>query len=308
MPNIQFQISDEFRQRIVGVFGELGLDWLARLPEIVAECAEQWELTVGPPFTLSYNYVAPAIRLDGTPVVLKVRCPHPETFPELAASRAFAGEGICAALEQDEERNASLLERALPGVPLAALVAEDDERATAIAIDLMQRLWRPAPADHQFPTVADWAVGLARHRERFGGGTGPLPARIFEEAEDAFRWLLATTTEPLLLHGDLHHDNILSATRQPWLIIDPKGIVGDPGYDLGAFLYNPMPGLLDLPNPGQIIARRVDQLADGLGMQRARVRGWGIAQAVLSACWSIEGNEDWRHTITCGEYLSALVP
>jgi streptomycin 6-kinase len=67
-----------------------------------------------------------------------------------------------------------------------------------------------------------------------------------------------------------------------------------------------MPGLLELPNPGRTITRRVDQLAEGLGMERARVRGWGIAQAVLSACWSIEGNEDWRHTIAVGEYLAAL--
>ncbi|HEX5164475.1 MAG TPA: aminoglycoside phosphotransferase family protein [Thermomicrobiales bacterium] len=300
------QISDEFHRRIAGVFGDAGLGWLARLPEIVAECAEQWGLVVEPPFALSYNYVAPARRADGTPVVLKVRCPHEEASAEMEALRAFAGDGICAVLAQDEERNASLLERVLPGMPLAALVAEDDERATAVAIDLMQRLWRPPPVGHRFPTVADWAAGLARHRERFDGGTGPLPARLFEEAEDAFAWLLATTAEALLLHGDLHHANILSATRQPWLIIDPKGIVGDPGYDLGAFLYNPMPGLLDLPNPGQIITRRVDQLAEGLGMERARVRGWGIAQAVLSACWSIEGDEDWRHTIAVAEYLAAL--
>jgi streptomycin 6-kinase len=300
------QISDEFRQRIAGVFGESGLTWLERLPEIVAECAELWGLAVEPPFKLSYNYVAPATRADGMPVVLKIRCPNEEASAEMEALRAFAGDGICAVLAQDEARTSSLLERVLPGVPLTAIVAEDDERATAIAIDLMQRLWRPPPAVHQFPTVADWAAGLARHRERFGGGTGPLPARLFEEAERAFDWLLATTAGSLLLHGDLHHDNILSATRQPWLIIDPKGIVGDPGYDLGAFLYNPMPGLLELPNPGRIITRRVDQLAEGLGMERARVRGWGIAQAVLSACWSIEGNEDWRHTIAVGEYLAAL--
>jgi streptomycin 6-kinase len=67
-----------------------------------------------------------------------------------------------------------------------------------------------------------------------------------------------------------------------------------------------MPGLLEMPDPGRVIARRVDQLAEGLGIERARVRGWGIAQAVLSACWSVEGDEDWRHAIICGEHLAAL--
>jgi len=300
------QITDEFRQRMVGVFGDVGIAWLERLPQIVAECAEQWSLTVEPPFPLSYAFVAPVTRADGEPAVLKVRCPHEETATEIDALLAFAGEGVCAVYEHDTERFATLMERVLPGEPLASLVPDNDERATAIAIDLMQRLWRPAPVEHAFPSVADWARGLPRHRERFGGTTGPLPSRLFEEAEDAFRWMLATTDAPMLLHGDLHHDNILSATRQPWLVIDPKGIIGDPGFDLGAFLYNPMPGLLDLPDPARIIARRVDQLAEGLGMERARVRGWGIAQAVLSACWSVEGNEDWQHAIAVGEYLSAL--
>jgi streptomycin 6-kinase len=301
-------ITDEFRQRIAGVFGDVGVVWLERLPEIVAECAGQWDLTVDPPFPLSYSYVAPVTRADGEPAVLKVRCPHDETASEIDALLAFAGEGVCAVFAHDAERYATLMERVLPGAPLTTIVAEDDERATETAIGLMQRLWRPAPANHAFPTVADWARGLARHRERFDGMTGPLPARLFEEAEAAFSWLLATTDEPMLLHGDLHHDNILSATREPWLIIDPKGIVGDPGYDLGAFLYNPMPGLLDLPGPARIIAHRVDQLAEGLGMERERVRAWGIAQAVLSACWSIEGNEDWRHAIAIGQYLAALNP
>lgn len=300
------QINDEFKRRIASVFGDDGVVWLEQLPEIVAECAARWGLTVEPPFPLSYNYVAPATRADGTRVVLKVRCPNPEASCEMEALHAFAGDGVCELLEQDEELSASLLERVTPGTPLASLVAVDDERATAIAIDLMLRLWRPPPAVHPFPSVADWAKGLERHRATYDGGTGPLPARLFEEAEEAFTWLLATTTEPLLLHGDLHHDNILAATRQPWLVIDPKGIVGDRGYDLGAFLYNPMPELLAVPNPGRTIARRVDQLAEGLGLERARVRGWGIAQAVLSACWSTESSGDWSHAIACGEYLSRI--
>jgi streptomycin 6-kinase len=306
------QISDAFRQRIAATFPEQGVAWLARLPELLTECAERWALTLEAPFALSFNYVAPATRADGTPVVLKLGCPNPELLTEMTALRLFEGPSVCRVLELDLERGALLLERVLPGTPLASLVAEDDERATAIAIDVMRHLWRPAPATHAFPTVADWARGLPELRAQFGGGTGPLPARLFAEAEECFAWLLATTTAPQLLHGDLHHDNILSATAtarqpaQPWLVIDAKGIVGDPGYDLGAFLYNPMPGLLDLPQPERVIARRVEQLAEGLGMQRARVRGWGIAQAVLSACWSLSSGEDWRHVITCGEYLAAL--
>jgi streptomycin 6-kinase len=306
MSDLQYGVTPDFRRRIASTFGDEGVRWLARLPTILETCAERWSLTLEAPFNLSYNYVAPATRDDGTPVVLKVGCPNSELNTEMDTLRLFAGDGVCQLLESDLALGAMVIERVLPGTPLTRIALEDDERATAIAIDLMQRLWRPAPATHAFPTVADWARGIARHRERFDGGTGPLPASLFEEAEECFDWLLATTTSPQLLHGDLHHDNILSATRSPWLIIDPKGIVGDPGYDLGAFLYNPIPGLLQLPSPAHVIARRVDQLAEGLGMERARVRGWGLAQAVLSACWAVDDEQDWRYTITCAEYLSAF--
>ena len=75
---------------------------------------------------------------------------------------------------------------------------------------------------------------------------------------------------PVVLHGDLHHFNILAAERQPWLAIDPKGVVGEPVYETGALLRNPWPDLLSLPDPGRILARRVDQLAEELGFDRAR--------------------------------------
>lgn len=306
MPEISLQVTDDFRQRIAGAFGTTGVEWLAQLPHILAACAERWSLKIEPPFTLSYNYVAPATRAGGTPVVLKVGPPNPELTTEAQALRLFAGADVCRLLEYDPDLGAMLLEHVQPGVPLTTIAMENDQLATEIAIDLLQRLWRPPPASHAFPTVADWSRGIARHRERFDGSAGPLPARLVEEAEDCFEWLLASTTDPQLLHGDLHHDNILSATRAPWLVIDPKGVVGDPGYDLGAFLYNPIPGLLTLADPGRVIARRIDQLAEGLAIDRSRVRGWGLAQAVLSACWSIDDDQDWRYAITCAEYLSNI--
>src|SRR5438128_12681264 len=95
---------------------------------------------------------------------------------------------------------------------------------------------------------------------------------LLEEAETLYAELSASMAEPVLLHGDLHHDNILSATRQPWLAIDPKGLIGEPAYEVGAWLRNPLPQLLHMPQPGRILARRVDQFAEELGLERTRVR------------------------------------
>ena len=89
--------------------------------------------------------------------------------------------------------------------------------------------------------------------------------------------------EPALLHGDLHHENILSVERQPWLAVDPKGMVAELAYETDALLCNLSPGLLAQPQPARAIARRTGVLVEELGFDRSRLLGWGLAQAVLSA-------------------------
>jgi streptomycin 6-kinase len=90
-----------------------------------------------------------------------------------------------------------------------------------------------------------------------------------------------------VLHGDLHHDNVLRADREPWLAIDPHGVVGDPGAEVGAMLYNPDPSRRD-PALVALVPARIEQLADGLGLPIERVVAWGFVQAVLSAVWTAE--------------------
>jgi streptomycin 6-kinase len=172
----------------------------------------------------------------------------------------------------------------------------------------MRQLWRPAPADYPFPTVAKWAGGMQRLRAQFDGGIGPFPKRLVELAERLFAELLASQAEPVLLHGDLHHDNILSAQRQPWLALDPQGVVGEPAYEVGALLRNPMPHLLAMPDFKGVQARRVDQLSEALGFDRERIVGWGVAQAVLSGWWSIEDHgAGWEPSLACAEVLAELL-
>jgi streptomycin 6-kinase len=207
-------------------------------------------------------------------------------------------------LECDLERGALLLERCEPGTLLSSLVARDDEKATAIAAAVMRQPWRPVPAAHPFKTVTDWGLGFARLRAGFDGTSGPLPSARFEEAERLFSELCASMAQPVLLHGDLHHENILAAQRQPWLAIDPKGVVGEPAYETGALLRNQ---LFHLPDPQRVTARRIDQLSGELGFDRERIRGWGLSQAVLSAVWTAEDHgHGWEEAIACADLLAAL--
>ena len=116
--------------------------------------------------------------------------------------------------------------------------------------------------------------------------------------------------DPVLLHGDLHHENILEAERESWLAIDPKGLVGEAAYETGALLRNQLSVVFEDSQPGRVMARRVDQLAEELGLDRTRVRGWGLAQAVLSAWWDVEdfgrlGDFDMA-VLTCAELLAVI--
>ena len=297
-------IPSRFARTQIELYGTAGAEWLKRLPILVAECEQRWSLTVGAPFEpLSYNYVAPAVRANGTDVVLKVGFPNPELLSEIEALRIFDGRGIVQLLKAYRDQGVMLLERLKPGTPLSSIIKY--QRVTSIAAQVMRQLWQPAPPGHSFPTVEKWAAGLKRLRLRFNGSTGPLPARLVEEAERLFEELIGSMDEPMLLHGDLHHDNILAAERQPWLALDPKGLVGEPAYEVGALLRNQLPQDLKTPQASRILRRRIDQFAEELGFDRQRLRAWGLAQAVLSAWWSIEDHGyGWEQAMACAELLS----
>jgi streptomycin 6-kinase len=288
----------------VDVHGEAGTVWLARLPALLGEIAERWSLTLEPPFPdLSYNYVAPVSLSDGTHAVLKVGVPDKERLAERAALPHYGG-GMVRVLASDAVDGALLLERLEPGEPLSILTESGrDDDATLIAARLMNAMWRPGPNGLAVPTVNDWANGLANLRRRYDGGTGPLPQDLVEQAERDFADL-TDAEPPVLLHGDLHHGNILSARRAPWIAIDPKGLVGPRGYDAGNFLRSYIETLAD---PRHALGRRLDILSVELDMERDSLRRWAFAQAVLSAWWSIEDHGGgWEETIAVARVLAQM--
>jgi streptomycin 6-kinase len=280
-------IPENFASFMIEIAGTEGRAWLERLPTILANCEKRWHMTIGAPVeNLSFNYVAPAVLADGTHVILKTGLT--DEFPSQPwALRHFAGHGMVQLLAFEEQDAAMLLERLKPGRSLRTV--EDDEVAIAIAADVMRKIWRPLPPQHDpFPTICDWGRGFARLRSQYDGGTGPIPRAMFEKAEKLYMELCASMTEQVLLHGDLHQDNILSAEREPWLAVDPKGVIGEPIYETGALLRNFWPDILSASDPKSVMARRIDQLAAELGFDRERIYLWGFAQAVLSVVWGLE--------------------
>ena len=300
-----FVIPAELARTAAEVQGAAGLAWLDRLPATVAECARRWSLAVGPPFArLSYNYAAPAVRADGRAAVLKVFLPGGEFRAEAEALRLFDGRGAARLLAADLDRGALLLERLEPGTPLTEIA--DAAETAAIAAGVMRRLWRPAPPDHPFPSVADWVRGMAERAPRLAAAGGPVPAGWLDEALTLFAGLDAAGVEPVLLHGDLHPGNVLAAGREPWLAIDQKGVVGELAAEPGALLLNLMPQVLAAPRPGRALARLVDQLAAELGLDRERLQAWSVVRAVLADFWAREDHgRGWEAALACAELLAA---
>jgi streptomycin 6-kinase len=307
---LMFHLPEDFLHFMREVYGtEAANAWFQRLPSLLEEYAERWQLTLLPPFeNLSFHYVAPAIRADGTPVILKTSEFSDEFEHGLAALRIFNGRGIARLLECDEKKKVMVLERLQPGTMLESLVPEQDAQATSILAGAMRQLWRPIQGVHTFPTVEQLGQDLMRLRTYYAGGYGPFPPRLIDEAMDLFATLSASAEVSMLLHGDLQHYNILQA-QDTWLAIDPKGVVGDPGYEVGASFFNPLPRILEVPNLEQMLARRVAQLSEELGMERARIRGWGLAQCVRNA-WSMVANNQLsvnpQGVLRCAEILSRL--
>ncbi|MFN2189819.1 MAG: aminoglycoside phosphotransferase family protein, partial [Candidatus Promineifilaceae bacterium] len=265
------EISESFARRIKGAFGVEGENWLASLPGALRQIQNTWSITLHSPFEdIGYNYVAPVTCADGGEAVLKVGVPNPELYTEIEALRSFAGRGMVRLLKADRDAGAMLLERLQPGLSLFELA--NDEWATAAAVQVMGQLIHEPSSTGAFPTVADWGRGLERLRAHFGGGTGPFPRRLVERAESDLQELLSSGAAPTLLHGDLHHWNILSAQRAPWLAVDPKGLLGEPEYETGAWLRNPVPHLLRWDKPVEAVKRRLDQFAAGLGYDRRQAR------------------------------------
>jgi streptomycin 6-kinase len=271
-------------QHVEQGFGETGTAWLDGLPGLLQQVSERWSLTLEPHFPeVSFSYVAPATRADGSGCVLKVAVSNDELRSEIDALREWNGAGSVRLLDVDSDAGALLLERILPGTSLADSGLSEDQ-ATRAAAAVMGSLWRAAPSGENFSELNHWFRSLFEYREQ-QGSTSRFSSGLLERAQVLTRELIATTDRPVLLHGDLHHFNILRSGRAGWLAIDPKGLIGDAGFEVAAFLRNPA------PRPRAMLARRLDIFAAELGLDRSRLRDWCFDEAMLNACWSLEDND-----------------
>jgi streptomycin 6-kinase len=255
----------------------------------LAGLLRRWRLTLEAPPVETPSGVVGFVRRDAARFVLKLPRPGGDEVSAVDVLTHFGGDGAVRVLDRGPG-GAVLLERAMPGDALTGLVlAGDDDGATAVICSVAAALHRrPAPVAAGVPRVEDWACGFAWHR---AAGDARVPAALVDRASALYAILAATQDAPRLLHGDLHHDNVLRDAGRGWLAIDPKGVVGEPAYEIGAALRNPT------TDPARfavtaVADRRAWIAAGRLGLDRQRVLGWGFALAVLSAIWCVQDGLD----------------
>jgi len=248
------------------------------------EYARAWSVSVAETFETETSVIAFGVRKD-QPVVLKV---IKQTGDEWRAGEflaAFAENGVARVYEHVP--GAVLVERLRPGNSVAGLALNGrDEEATDILAAAMQRMSACSSAS-QFefcPTVHDWAKGFERYLK---SSDERIPRHLVLAGQRAYLDLCASQRQPLLLHGDLQHYNVLFDSHRGWLAIDPKGVIGELEYEVGAALRNPYENP-ELFISRSTIERRLEQFTNKLNLNYARTLRWAFAQAVLSAVWLIE--------------------
>jgi len=252
---------------------------------------ELWNLTLESDPTETFTGLIAFGKRGTQSVVLKIVNEAVEDEHTAAVLRSYAGHGAVHLLE--EEGNVTLLERAMPGTPLTLLVKEgQDAKATHIFCDILEKL-------HHNKTVPEGnftaSTGLIRGFEVYlESHEHPLPADLVKDAHTLYRSLTTIQTTPVLLHRDLHHENILYDENRGWLAIDPKGVIGNPLFEVGAFFRNPKK-YPEIYCSSRVINKRLDIIHERCGFDKKHVLEWSFAEAVLAGIWSIECDQspDW---------------
>jgi len=219
-------------------------------------------------------------RWRGTDVVLKVVRRSSDEWFAGSVLEAFQGAGAVRLLQHAD--GAALMERLVPGTALAD-ASLGDRDATAVIAGVIGRM-KPGPPPATAPPVESWCRSFERHLSAPPGG---IPKTLLAAAHDTYRALCASQPAVRLLHGDLHHRNVLSDSRKGWVAIDPKGVVGEVAFEVGAALRNPSERPDIFADP-LTIRERVDHFTLALKLDRGRLLQWAFAQAVLAAVWEWE--------------------
>jgi streptomycin 6-kinase len=247
----------------------------------------RWALVAdGTPITTHASHLLP-VRRHGRAAMLKLAMSAEEQAGG-AVLQWWGGEGAAEVFARDAD--AILMERAKGAASLTEMAhaGRDDEAChilCAVAARLhAPRLASPPPVVPLAQMFRDLDIAAAKH-----GG-------VFARSAETARTLLASPREVCVLHGDVHHDNVLDFGARGWRAIDPKALIGERGFDFANIFTNP--DLADLSRPVATdparFARRVAVVSEAACVAPARLLQWIVAWTGLSASWFLD-DDDTAH-------------
>ncbi len=280
--------------------------WLESLPETVAHLCAKWRIDLEPATPDPYiTLVLFGHSADLGPVVIKSSPLAGEFRAEATALMLADGDRVTRLHDADFDRHAMVIERILPGTQLRN-VPMSDEDATRLAAEMALTFCCDVPDPTGLHPLRAWMRALFDWTPR----PHLIPTDLVEHAQDLATTLLANSTRSRLLHGDLQHHNLLRRETGEWAIIDPKGLYGDPGYEIAAWMYNP-PEVSARPDYLQLAARRLAIFAEAWGMAKDDLAAWAFVGTVLNACWSTSDAAPeglLQHCIHIANQLRTLQP
>lgn len=281
--------------------------WLDALPRLVSDLLDEWALTVDGPSMHGFGaVVVPVTTADGEPRVLRVAWPHDEQEHEHLGLQAWAGNGTVLMYRAAPARAAMLLER----LHTRDLRSVDDLEACEITARFYERLHIPA-----LPQLRTLSSYIERWTDNLAAlpPSAPIPRRLVEQAIGLGRDLVSDPgTDVAMIHGDLHYENVLAADREPWLVIDPKPMAGDPHYEVAPLLWNRWDELARTGALRDAIRRRFFTVVDTAGLDERRARDWVVVRMVHNALWCIEDSpggldaEDREYLTMCVSLAKAV--
>jgi streptomycin 6-kinase len=297
--NFIIDLPERFVQNTLDLCGETGKKWLNSLPRTIEEISKNWSLEVGKPFVnLSYNFVAPCVCANQSEAVLKIALPlnNSEIFNEAKFLKLSDKKFVVKCLNFDEKHRAMLLEKLTPGANLREFCSKNDFKAAEIAIRVIRGLLKIAPENSNFHRLENWFNNLKNAENTL------FDKRFASKAYGVFEQFNSVSKQKFLIHGDLHHENILTAQREPFLAIDPKGIIGDIGYEIAVFLNNHAVWLSGESNLSEKLNNAVRQFSEAFEIAPQDLKKWAFAQMVLSAWWTFEDNgRNWQDDLAFAE-------
>lgn len=274
-------------KNITNMYGEKGEAWIANLPDIISSLASYWELKqITPVDNMTFNYVAKAMTCSGQSVVLKISYDEKSILNEVRALKYFDGNGSIQFISYHAADHALLLQQAVPGVTLKSLYSARTEYVMDCYVAVMRKLHSKRLSDkNTYHHIKDWLSAIDRLSEH------DCPAHLIKKAITLKNKLLTSMTHEVFLHGDLHHDNILQ-NADHWLAIDPKGVVGEPEFEMAAFDFMYVKELADHRDVKDVFEKRVELLAQKAGLNSRRIKDWVFVRLILMVAWQVEDNGD----------------